>query len=327
MEYTLFNQVEPFYQQILSRLRQAEQRISMLYLSYNAGEWSDRFNRVLIERVKAGCQVRLMIDALGNFFEHKLNALSTISMLHNLREQGIEVVFFHNWSSPSNRQHIKVCAIDDRVALFGGSNIGDHYATWEDTNFEVEGNLGTQFHDIFESVQHNEIVDQETKKNRYTKPNSNGELQLHFHHPQKQLVISQAVCDLIKKAQRYIRINSWYFLPDKKVSRHLIEAVNRGVKIEIIVSQNNRVPIINILNHGLIDKLRNQGIKIYKWNENYNHRKLYWNDKNQVLCGSANLDKNLLKYSYELFVEFTHQPITNQLNTIFDQSVKSIKSN
>ena len=51
-----------------------------------------------------------------------------------------------------NRLHCKVCAIDDRTVFLGGSNIGDHYPTWDDSNLRLDGHLTNVFHQVYDFV-------------------------------------------------------------------------------------------------------------------------------------------------------------------------------
>ena len=48
----------------------------------------------------------------------------------------------------NNRLHCKIAAIDGHTVFLGGSNIGDYYTTWTDSNLRVDGDfvrVGTPF--------------------------------------------------------------------------------------------------------------------------------------------------------------------------------------
>ena len=46
--YTLFTEVKSFYHNLLSALAEARQTISLMYFTFDAGEWSAKIGRVFL---------------------------------------------------------------------------------------------------------------------------------------------------------------------------------------------------------------------------------------------------------------------------------------
>ena len=103
-QYKLFNEVEPFYQDMLTRLNSAANTISMMYLIYDDGQWAQRLNQVLIAKAKAGVKVRIIADLLGTICDHPTHLGANLRMIKELKAAGIEFNLFHPngpWSTPT----------------------------------------------------------------------------------------------------------------------------------------------------------------------------------------------------------------------------------
>jgi phosphatidylserine/phosphatidylglycerophosphate/cardiolipin synthase-like enzyme len=64
-KYTLFTDVHSFYTDMLKVLETAQEQISLIYFTFDSGEWSGKFARVLSDRAAAGVRVRLLVDDVG----------------------------------------------------------------------------------------------------------------------------------------------------------------------------------------------------------------------------------------------------------------------
>jgi cardiolipin synthase len=143
--HTIYTQVQPFYTDLLQAIPTAQERISMMYFTFDHGFWAERFAGALLDRAAAGVQVRLMVDAFGLALDAPRNTFRNLALLEDLRAGGVRVQLFRpegHRLSASHRLHMKVCALDGHTAFIGGSNIGDHYLDWQDTNLRMAGELG-----------------------------------------------------------------------------------------------------------------------------------------------------------------------------------------
>jgi phosphatidylserine/phosphatidylglycerophosphate/cardiolipin synthase-like enzyme len=84
---------------MLDATAQAEEAISMMYLIYDYGYWTEKLNDVLITKREAGVRVRIMVDLLGTITDHPTNIFHNFSMLKRLENAGIEVIIFQLSSS------------------------------------------------------------------------------------------------------------------------------------------------------------------------------------------------------------------------------------
>ncbi len=238
-------------------------------------------------------------------------------------------MFFNSKSGPDHALHIKICAIDDNRLLFGGSNIDDHYLKWRDSNFLLTGHFNQRFHLIYDYLLLQTKVSTPKLKQKSTslaKRILTGKPQLYLNIEPSFDQVKTALLSLINNSQTQLRIITWYFLPDQEIQSALIKAVDRGVRIEIINSANNRVPITNLLNIFTKHKLRKKQIRIWDWHQDYLHTKLYWNDQDDILMGSANFDYFSLNKSYEILIKLNNPKITQKTNHYFNKLIKEINT-
>ena len=144
----LFTQVRPYYKNLATELETAQDSISMMYYAFDSGETAERIAHILAAKAGAGVRTRLMVDGYGQVLDEPRHTLQNQSLLQGLRDAGVEVNVFQpdgRRLTRLNRLHCKVCAIDGRTVFLGGSNIGDHYLGWDDSNLRMDGHLGVPF--------------------------------------------------------------------------------------------------------------------------------------------------------------------------------------
>ena len=119
-------------------------------------EIGQRFAKALKKCCASGVDVKLHLDADGSLFWHSRR------LKQKLREDGIQVRWFHRWSwrNPlryNRRNHRKLLVIDDSTAYVGGFNIHreNSYAIygkkrWRDTHVQFSGGLAVQASQMFD---------------------------------------------------------------------------------------------------------------------------------------------------------------------------------
>ena len=218
--HTLFPQVKDYYADLVSQLETAQEKISLTFLSFDAGEWAEQIARILCAKAEAGLQVRLMVDELGQIADEPRHLLQNHALLNQLRAYGVQVDIFQPATpalSIRNRLHCKIVAIDERTVFLGGSNIGDYYTTWTDSNLRVDGTLGNTFHTIYDFLR---SFSQGKGKKRPELDLANlwaGDDQLWLTVPRQRNDIRQSLLQLILNADKAIYLRTWYFVPDEEI--------------------------------------------------------------------------------------------------------------
>jgi cardiolipin synthase len=145
MDFTLYTNVQTFYAVLMAAVSQAQQSITMMYYTFDYGDWALKISGMLQAKQAAGVAVRLMVDEVGLLVDSPTNAIKNRLLISQLSAAGVEVTLFRPHQRRTtyfNRLHFKLCVIDQTVAFVGGSNIGDDYVTMADLNLRLDGAVG-----------------------------------------------------------------------------------------------------------------------------------------------------------------------------------------
>jgi len=324
--HTLFPKVKDFYADLVTQLETAQHKISMTYLSFDAGEWSEKITQILCDKAAEGLDVRLMVDELGQIADEPRHIVQNHMLLNHLRTQGVQVDIFKPAApelSMRNRLHCKITAIDDHTVYLGGSNIGDYYTTWTDTNLRVDGSFGNTFHTIYDYLRSfsrgkNDLRPELDLANQWA-----GNDQLWLTVPRQRNDIRQALLQLILNADKAIYLRTWYFIPDEEILNALCWQAQRGVQVHVLLSHETRVRPVDFANYIHVHKLVCAGGHVYRYTGKYMHSKVAWNDRGEVLFGSANLDPHSMKINFESCLKIHDHRLAWELRRAFSLDLGS----
>lgn len=300
-KYTLFTKVQNYYKDLVTQLGTAQNEISMTYLSFDSGEWATKISDVLCSKALSGVRVRLMVDEFGQLLDEPRHAVHNIGLFRRLQSHGVQVNIYRP-ASPlqiNNRLHCKIAAIDGHTVFLGGSNIGDYYTTWTDTNLRVNGDFGKTFHNVYDFLLAHSQGEDTTARSFVTSELFAGNDKLLLTLPRQRQDIRNALMDLIRNSKKAIFIRTWYFLPDDEMLEALCEQARKGVQVNILLSHETRVRPVDFANYIHVHKLVCAGGNVHRYTGKYMHSKAAWNDQGDVLFGSANLDPTSLRNNFE----------------------------
>ena len=324
--YRLFSEVTPFYQDVLDAIAQAKEKISMMYLIYDQGCWTEKINDVLIAKRKAGVRVRIMVDLLGTIADHPANIFRNFRMLKRLEKAGIEInIFQPSGSSMSfaDRLHIKLLVIDQTTLFIGGSNIGDYYTGWQDSNLRIDGDFGQAGHDLYDFVAANSSMGKEKSGKKRPEINlSNfwfGDAQVLLTVPGSRKDIRSGILDLVLSTNDTIYFRHWYFLPNKEFLNAMSSQLESGANLRVLLSHRTRIPVIDIANNIPIRKLVQAGAQIFRYHTRYMHSKITWNESGEIIFGSANIEERGLNSNFELCLKIKSQTLSDELINNFNR--------
>ena len=142
-------------QKAYKELKKAERYIFLEYFIIGEGAMWDAVHEILLEKVKAGVDVRVIYDDIGC-------ALAIPGNFHEkLRREGIDCRIFQRFvpflfARQNNRDHRKICVIDGVTSFTGGVNLADEYINtekrcgyWKDTAVMVRGEASWSFAVMF----------------------------------------------------------------------------------------------------------------------------------------------------------------------------------
>ncbi|MEH7155324.1 phospholipase D-like domain-containing protein [Neobacillus drentensis] len=143
------------FREIKRALQEAEDFIHLEYYIFRDDRLGNEIIDILIDRVEAGVEVRLMYDAIGSL------TLSGTA-IRRMKEAGIKVQPFLPLKNGlinqkfNFRNHRKIIVIDGRTGFVGGLNIGveylgedERFGFWCDTHVLIEGEAVQTLHAVF----------------------------------------------------------------------------------------------------------------------------------------------------------------------------------
>jgi phosphatidylserine/phosphatidylglycerophosphate/cardiolipin synthase-like enzyme len=87
----------------------------------------------------------------------------------------------------------------------------------------------------------------------------------------------------------------------------------------VLLSHRTKVRMVDAANLIHANKLAKSGGLVYRYDNDYAHGKIAWNDRGEILFGSANLDKQAMRDNFECDISFTDRNLTEQLRYHFDK--------
>lgn len=286
----------------------------MAYYAFDDGHIARSVSHILAKKAASGVEVNLMVDEAGLYLDNWRNGWRNRRLLALMRSSGVQIDLFRPCAkrlSQTNRLHCKFCAVDESTAFIGGSNIGEHYLGWRDTNLRLEGDLGDGFARLYASLRafgsHSDAVDCPRELCVSGMP-------LLLTVPGRRQDIRRELLNLILSAKTAVTLRSWYFLPDEEIMNALLTQAENGVRVTILFSHHTRVPLIDIANRRLCRRLVQAGVQIYRYRGRFMHAKEAWNDQGDILLGSANIDRWALRTNFECCLQIKDQALARQLS-------------
>ena len=122
----------------------------------------------------------------------------------------------------------------------------------------------------------------------------------------------QAARDSIKLINPYLTLNR----PLKKALR---QAIRRGVKVEVMVSQKSDIPLTPDCVFYNVHQLMRQGADVWIYQPGFHHTKVIMVDGRFCTVGSANLNARSLRFDYEDNAVIIDPHTTAELSRLFDR--------
>ena len=327
----LYLKGEEFFKRMFEDLRNAVNFIHAEYYIIRDDKLSNEFLSILIEKAKAGVEVKLLVDAIG--FPGGLN-----KRIKELKKAGGEFKLFHRavtvFLSPkkNNRNHRKLLAIDGTKGYVSGFNIGDEYlgtgeaGRWRDTGLRIEGQsaiaIGLRFLMDwgYATKKHLDINAYGIEKYFPSEAAGYGNdvMQLISGGPDtKNNPIELQYLKILSTAKKTLYIHTPYLVPSDNVMKGLILSARSGVDVRIIMPDRPDHLFVfwaSIMNAG---ELMKNGIRVYRYKGGFVHSKTLVADGKYCSIGSANLDQRSVTLNFETNAMVYSKRIGEEMHNAF----------
>lgn len=302
---TILQNGEQIFPAMLRAIRSAKRTITFENFLLKKGEISDRFAEALAERARAGVKVHFLQDGLGCDCVHG----RAIALME---EAGVEVEIYRllHMLNLNSRTHRKLLTIDGKMGFIGGVGIADDWdgdgrtpGKWRDTHYQVDGPAAAQLQWAF-TDNWMQVRAQVLHGNDYfpgVDPVGSEVCQVFVSSSGEGADSARLMILLsLAAARKSIRIANAYFIPDDLCRQTIIDACNRGVKVEIITpGPDIDAQAVRAVGKARWRPLLEAGAEMYEYMPARFHCKYLIVDGCWTSVGSANLDNRSLRLNEE----------------------------
>jgi cardiolipin synthase A/B len=317
---------------ILDALENARHTIDLLTFVYWRGDIGVEIADRLCDRATAGVRVRVLLDAWG---AHPIDQ----DLVAKMEDCGVQVRWFRPFRRfglrhANHRTHRKVIVVDEEVAFTGGVGIADEWRgdarnedEWRDTHFRLRGpavdGLRSAFLDNWLETDPS-LFDE--RVDRFPEQPQDGPSVIQCVRGASESGRSDVAtlfAALLQSARERVRIATAYFVPDEDLSEKLIDAVERGVEVEILLpGPHADKRFVQLAGEARYDELLEAGVKIWNFQPSMLHAKVMTVDGAVANIGSANLNARSTLHDEEINLVVLDAAITEILDRQFDEDLE-----
>lgn len=294
-----------------------------------------------------GVQVRLLYDHLGTRRIPGYRGL--VRRLDRAQARYPDTFEYHpmlplqplrgRWRRPDLRNHRKILVVDDQIGFTGSLNLTEPSYNkpknrrlgreWVELMVRTDGPLVAALDAVFLTDWFLETRDENLRPEPHhaspARPDEIDELR----GIDCQVVPSGPGLDrennlrlfnaLIYAATDRLRIVSPYFVPDESLLYAVTTAAQRGVRVELYVSEESDQFLVGHAQCSYYDALLRAGVRILRYPApKILHSKYFTVDDTVAVIGSSNLDMRSFSLNYEVSVMALGAPVVERLDVVTD---------
>jgi cardiolipin synthase len=316
-------------------IRQAKRYVHVEFYILQTDEATDNFFRAMEEAAARGVVVRVLLDHWANrgkpYYKKTLKRLDAMGALWHLLlpVQPLK----GKYQRPDLRNHRKLLVVDGELAYMGSQNVTDSSYNlrknirrglhWVDLMVRVEGPVVASINAVFLSDWYSETDEILTDEiDLYSVQTGPGDLDC-------QIVPSGPGFDfqnnlklflgLLLSAREKIVIVSPYFVPDEALLLGITTACQKGVHVELFVSEEGDQAMVYHAQRSYYEALLRAGVKIWMYRKPYIlHSKSLTIDDEVAVIGSSNMDMRSFGLNLEISLLVRGDDFVSDLHAVED---------
>jgi cardiolipin synthase len=337
------------YKAMFAAIRDAKDHVNLETYIIEDDEIGRQFADLLLAKQAAGVQVNLIYDSVGSINTPR-------AFFERMQQGGINIAEFNpinplnakkGWQI-NNRDHRKLLIVDGRVAFIGGVNISNVYARgssggssmsgssmsgsaggvggaaqqgWRDTQLQLEGPSVTELQKLFIGVWEGQKGTPLAAREYFPQQTASGKevVRTIAATPGDPLSpIYVTLISAIASAEKEVHLTNAYFVPDPQLIKALVEAVQRGVDVKLILPGQTDFQLALYAGRSHYEDLLEAGVKIYERRGPVLHAKTALIDGVWSFIGSTNLDWRSFLHNYEVIAVVLGRDFAGQMRQMFD---------
>jgi cardiolipin synthase len=322
-----------YFDLLIQLINDAKETIHLQTYIYDDDETGIKVAEALKAAVQRKVEVYLMADGYAS-------QVMSQKFIDDLRAAGIhfrffETIFRSKYFYFGRRLHHKVMVVDTRYALVGGLNISDRYndmpghPAWLDFALYAEGEIAKQLC----------VLCWKTWRSFPRKmgitPCEQKELQFDFSPEERAMVrmrrndwvrrknqISKSYIEMLRTSKSEVTILCSYFLPARFMRKNIQHAIDRGVKIKVVLAGLSDVMLAKYAERYIYDWMLRNKIKIYEYQGTVLHGKIAVCDNEWMTIGSYNVNNISAYASIELNLDVHNPSFALKVDQTIEQIIK-----
>ena len=340
-EVTILPTAEIKFRDLFDVIEGAEKYILLDYFKFQQDSICSVLLEKLRRKVQQGVEVKIIFDSFGN---HDSDFPLSDTLQAQIRDSGIGIKAFDPVRFPwinhlLHRNHHKIAIIDGKTVYTGGMNVADYYlhgkpkvGKWRDMHIRMEGPIVQAYEELFWKMWEKD----ERVKRLKGEENDSSLFALHSSLPLPQResgegavafasrwpkesprIMRQTYSICIDNADRLVQIVNPYAMLFGEVRAALRRALDRGVRVQFMVSTKSDGKTNDDVIGLEMRKLMKRGAEVYYFGDGFHHSKVMMIDSLFCTVGTTNLDARSLSFDYEVNALIFDQETTHQLQQIF----------
>ena len=331
----LFTEGEATYVAIAAAIAAAKHHVHLEYYIWEKDRLGARVRDQLVERARAGLEVRVLVDgtgsssARGGFWKPLVEVGGKVAVFNPvhliaLRRKRIDF-----------RLHRKTVVCDGVVGFSGGINLTEAEtreftgaAAWRDTHARLEGPAVRALQRIFAEdwlYASGEELPLEAGGAYFPMQGPVGDevVQVVGAGPDlNTFAIHKLYFAAINQAVKRIWLTTPYFVPDDAILSALMSASLRGVDVRIIAPRKGDSRLVDLAASSYFPDMVAAGAKVFLYQPRFVHAKTFVIDDDIAIVATANLDNRSFRLDFEVAVVVYGHRVNEELDAIFHSDLE-----
>ena len=301
----------------------AKDTIDIQYFIWERDELTAEFTDILLGRLAAGVEVRMLNDFVGNLGYRK-------DEIERMRAGGARIL--SDMTDPGKinyRDHRKIVVIDGVLGYTGGFNVGQEYIdggrrfpSWRDTHVRFHGPAVAELQKLFAARWHAQTGESLFSERFFP-----------AHYPQDgRRTLTQIVSGGVEQpwdparrahmvgfsaARERIWIQSPYLVPTPDVYSALLNAALSGLDVRFMMTGWPDKRVAYYAAESFFSQLVDAGVKVYRYKKGFLHSKTMTIDGQIAVVGTMNFDIRSLALHQELMAWFYDPELATRHERIY----------
>ena len=316
-------------------IRDAQKYVHVEFYILQSDAATDNFFRAMEETAARGVPVRVLLDHWANRWKPRYK--QTIRRLDAMGADWHLMLPVQplkgRTQRPDLRNHRKLLVVDSEVAFLGSQNVTDSTYNlpknikrglhWVDLMVRVDGPVVASVNAVFLSDWYSETDDVPESVDFIATHNGSGDLDC-------QIVPSgpgfeaennlRLFLGLLYAAKRKIMIVSPYFVPDEALLLAVSTACDRGLQVELFVSEEGDQAVVYHAQRSYYEALLRAGVRIWMYRKPYIlHTKSLTIDDEIAVIGSSNMDMRSFGLNLEISMLVRGEEFVQEVRAVEDR--------